>query len=231
VAYNTQRKQPDNVIALREREPTAPVDEEPKGLSTAGKVAVGVGVAGGTGLAALGVYKLGVRFGWWGQANNAVVIDDKKDGSRGDGSSGDGSSGGGSGSRNIRATGKPPNISGDKQGYNTVMFPSPAPVRLTMIMLGYKVETSSQTLVPDNKPNEEVRRFQVEWNKVIRGLDSGKVKFPPDTSEPLLQHLRGVLDEDGIPGKNTLNGLEIASSIMIRHPFALRWSQLVGQTA
>ena len=83
-------------------------------------------VSGSTGLAALGVYKLGVRFGWWGQANNAVVIDDKKDGSGGDGSSGDGSSGGGSGSR-IRATGKPPNISGDKQGYNTVMFPSPAP--------------------------------------------------------------------------------------------------------
>jgi hypothetical protein len=237
VAYNTQRKQPDNVIALREPAPVAAEQpEEPKGMGTAGKVAVGVGIAGGVGLVGFGVYKLGARMGWWGQAPNSIVIDDDKGGGGGGGGGGADESSGGDGNgsggrRGARALGNPPNISGDPQGYNTVLFPSPAPVRLTLKMLGYKVETSSATLVPDNKPNEEVRRFQIEWNKVIRGLDSGKVKLPDDVTEPLLQHLRGVLDEDGIPGKNTLNAMEIASSIMVRHLISLRWSQLVGQTA
>lgn len=234
------KRNPDNVVAFRhpdEIAETKPVETKPApgGLSTGAKVAVGAGITGGLGLAAFGAYQLGKRLGWWGQAHSVIVIDDRKDskdggGSSDGGTSGGGSSGGGSsgGSPSGRASGKPPNISGDPEGYNTTRFPSPGPVRMALITMGYKVEANDETLVPNNKPNAEVRRFQTDWNRVIRGIDSGKVKLP-DINEPQLKHYRGLLDEDGIPGKNTLNALEIVWTLMLRHVFTLRWSQLVGQ--
>lgn len=224
----------DNALARRE---PAELAQKP-GLTTGQKVAVGAGITTAAGLAGFGLYKLGSRMGWWGQS--PIVIDehdgrdgkDGKDGADGkDGSSGGGSGGGGSSKKGGRASGNPPNISGDPQGYNTTRFSSPAPVRLTMIFLGFKVEHNDQTLVPNNQPNPEVMRFQREWNRVIRGIDSGRVKFPADMDDPLLKNLRGVLTEDGIPGKNTLNALEIASNTMVRHPLTLRWGQLVEMAA
>lgn len=234
MADNNIKRTPDNALAVRE--PDAIAETKPAGLSTGAKVAVGAGITGAVGLAGFGLYKLGTRLGWWGQAHNTIVIDDAdgidgRDGANGkDGSSGGGSSGGGSTSRG-RAVGTPPNISGDPQGYNTTRFESPAPVRLTLIFLGFKVESNDETLVPNNQPNGEVMRFQREWNRVIRGIDSGKVKFPAGMDDPLLKNLRGVLTEDGIPGKNTLNALEIASNTMFRHPLTLRWGQLVEMAA
>jgi hypothetical protein len=211
-------------------------------MTTGQKVAVGAGVTTAAGLAGFGLYKLGSRMGWWGQSN-VIVIDepdgrggidgkDGKDGANGkDGASGGGGGGGGGSTKGGRASGKPPNISGDPQGYNTTRFTSPAPVRLTLIFLGFKVESNDQTLVPNNKPHPEVSRFQREWNRVIRGIDAGKVVVPANMDDPLLKNLRGLLDEDGIPGKNTLNALEIASNTMVRHPLTLRWGQLVEMAA
>jgi hypothetical protein len=235
VADNTKRNpQPDNALAVREPAAVA----KPEGMTTGQKVAVGAGVTTAAGLAGFGLYKLGSRMGWWGQSN--VIVIDENDGRGGiDGKDGrdgaDGkdrpSGGGGGSSKGGRATGKPPNISGDPQGYNTTRFTSPAPVRLTLIFLGFKVESNDQTLVPNNKPHPEVSRFQREWNRVIRGIDAGKVVFPANMDDPLLKNLRGLLDEDGIPGKNTLNALEIASNTMVRHPLTLRWGQLVEMAA
>jgi hypothetical protein len=94
--------------------------------------------------------------------------------------------------------------------------------------IGYKVEYNNETLVPDNRPNAEVRRFQGEWNKVIHGIDSGKVKLPLTTPRPvMIVGLRGLLVADGIPGKNTLNALEIAVNNQAQNQ--LKWTSLVGQ--
>ena len=49
-----------------------------------------------------------------------------------------------------------------------------------------------------------------DWNRVIRGIDSGKVVLPSSVDKPqLLKHYRGILKVDGIPGKNSLNALEV----------------------
>ena len=234
MADNTKRTTPpDNALAVRE---PAEVAVEEEGMSTGAKVAVGLGITSAAGLASFGLYKLGKRMGWWGQTDNVIVVDDEeapkgKDTNGDDGSSRGGGSGGGGSPTRGRAAGSPPNISGDPQGYNTTRFTSPAPVRLTLIFLGFKVESNDQTLVPNNKPHPEVSRFQREWNRIIRGIDSGKVKFPAGMNDPLLDNLRGSLSEDGIPGKNTLNALEIASNTMLRHPLTLRWGQLIEMTA
>lgn len=213
-----------NALAIREPDAI----DTPTGMTTGQKVAVGVGLTGATGLAGFGLYRLGVRRGWWGRAPLIVIDDsDGKDGKDGkDGNDGKDGSSGGSRSRS-RAIGKPPNMSGDPEGYNTTRFNAPGPVRLTMILLGYKVDANGETLVPNNQPNAEVMRFQREWNRVIRGLDSGKVKPPSVDKTSLLKLLRGLLDEDGIPGKNTLNGLEIAISVALNS--LTKWSTIVGQ--
>lgn len=220
---------PDNVIALREGMDTpAPTEPERKPLTTGQKVGVGAGALAGAGLLGFGVYKLGQRLGWWGAS--AIVFDDDDDSSKSDGGSKPSKddkpkpSGGGG----IRAIGKPPNVSGDPQGYNTERYPHPGAVRLTMTALGYKVEYSAETLVPNNEPHPEVIRFQREWNKVIKGLDSGRVKFPSPVDDPSkLRSFRGLLDDDGIPGKNTLNAMEIALNNQLKNKNP--WRNLVGQ--
>jgi hypothetical protein len=215
----------DNVIPLHEgTELAKPEPDGAREWTTAQKVGAGAGVVGGAGLLAFGLYKLGQRLGWWGAS--AIVIDD----------SSDGSGGGSTPSRNddtparagTRAVGKPPNVSGDPEGYNTQRYPHPGAVRLTMTALDYKVEYSAQTLVPNNQPNTEVTKFQREWNKVIRGLDSGKVVFPsPVDDSSKLRDFRGLLDEDGIPGKNTLNAMEIAFNNQLKNK--MPWRSLVVQ--
>jgi hypothetical protein len=220
----------DNVIPLREGTELAEPDE-PREWTTGQKVGLSVGVVGGTSLLAFGLYKLGQRLGWWG-ASSDIVIDDSSD-----------TSGGGSTpSRRddqpapaptprrtgARAVGTPPNVSGDREGYNTQRYPHPGAVRLTMTALGYKVEYSAETLVPNNQPNSEVTKFQREWNQVIRGLDSGKVEFRSPVDDPSkLQPFRGLLGEDGIPGKNTLNAMEIAINNQLKNK--MPWRSLVEQ--
>jgi hypothetical protein len=237
VASNTQSMAKTNVVPLRDRtpvtepkrtpvtEPTQALAEQKPEWSTGKKVGVGAGVVGVTGLAGFGIYKLGVHMGWWGAS--PIIIDDPKDGKDGK-SRDDARPIDGGGSSRTRAVGKPPNVSGDADGYNTQRYPHPGAVRLTMTALGYKVEYSAETLVPNGKPNPEVTKFQVEWNKVIHGLDSGKVKFasPVDDSSKLAS-FRGLLDADGIPGKNTLNAMEIAFNNQLKNKMS--WTSLVGQ--
>jgi hypothetical protein len=217
----------DNVIPLREGTELAKRDDS-REWSTAQKVGVGAGVAGGAGLLAYGLYKLGQRFGWWGAS--VIVIDDSSDGSGGGSTPSKSEDKATPTPRGTskRAVGNPPNLSGDREGYNTQRYPHPGSVRLAMTVLGYKVEYNAETLVPNNQPNAEVTKFQRDWNKVIRGLDSGKVKFPSPVDDPSkLPPFRGLLDEDGIPGKNTLNAMEVAFNNTLRNK--MPWRILVDQ--
>jgi hypothetical protein len=215
----------DNVIPLRDGTELAKGEpDDAQEWTTAQKVGAGAGVVGGAGLLAYGLYKLGQRLGWWGAS--VIVIDDSSDGSgpnrRDDKVAPTPSRAG------TRAAGKPPNVSGDAEGYNTQRYPHPGAVRLTMTALGYKVEYTAETLVPNNQPNTEVTKLQREWNKVIRGLDSGKVVFPsPVDDSTKLRDFRGLLDEDGIPGKNTLNAMEIAFNNQLKNK--MQWRSLVVQ--
>ena len=213
-------------LAVRTPEQKGELDKPREGMTTPQKVGVAAGVTGATGLAVFGLYKLGARYGWWSRRTDTIVIDDSSDKRSGDGGTKDRSSGGGSSTRK-RAIGKPPNTSGDPEGYNTKLFQGPGPVRLAMIAIGYKVKATPTTLVPDDKPNGEVQRFQNDWNRVIRGLDSGRVKFPPADDKRKLKQFRGLLIVDGIPGKNTLNALEIAFSNMTKNK--MKWTSLVRQ--
>ena len=220
---------PDNVVPLREgTELDTPKPDDANEWSTGKKVGVGVGVLGGTSLLAFGLYKLGQRLGWWG-ASSDIVIDDSSDStpSRRDDKPTPTPTPTPN-RRGARAVGTPPNVSGDAEGYNTQRYPHPGAVRLTMTALGYKVEYTAETLVPNNQPNSEVTKFQREWNKVIRGLDSGKVEFPSPVDDPSkLESFRGLLGEDGIPGKNTLNAMEIAINNQLKNK--MPWRDLVGQ--
>ena len=205
---------------------------EGESYSTAQKVGIGVGAAAGAGLAAFGVYRLGVWAGWWGQrGSGTIVIDDvRPDGDKPDTKPKPSDGGSNAGSK-TRALGKPPNISGDPAGYNTKVWPSPGPVRLAMKAAGYDVAYSTEPLTnPANPNNEQVRRFQREWNRVIKGIDAGKVKLPSDPADgSLIRNLRGLLDDDGVPGKNTLNALEIVTANFGKN--TIRWPSMVKEAS
>lgn len=192
-------------------DPNAPV--EPAGgdqeWSTGEKVAAGAGIAAGLSLLGFGAYKLGERLGWW-RSDDAIIHDESDrggkdtDGGGGNGGGGDRPSGG------ARAIGNPPNMSGDGLGYNSQMFPSPFAVRTAMKALGYNIEIGLAPLVGEAETHGEVRRFQQDWNRVIRAIDSRKIKLPSSPkNSTYLKHYRGLLDADDVPGKYTLRALEI----------------------
>jgi hypothetical protein len=200
-------------------------ESEEQARSPLTKVAIGAGVATGAGLLGFGIYKLGKWAGWWG--SSAIVIDDLPVTPADDSKPSDGDRGGG-GSGSKRATGKLPNPSGDPEGYNTTLFPAPLPVRLTMKLLGYSVPFSTDSLYENELPNAEVSRFQREWNKVIKAIDAGTIMLPTSPSESKWTgYLRGVLDVDGVAGKQTLNGLEIAAHNQTKN--GLKWTALVSK--
>ena len=210
---------------LSETAPTtelATIPHEPAGMSTGAKVATGLGATTATGLLAYGIYRLGEHLGWWGMSG--IIMDDTKPPPK----EGGGGSGGGSTSPRRRATGKPPNITGDSAGYNSELWARPGPIRLAMLSQGYKVRANEQPLSPDDTPHAQVTQLQSDWNKVIRGIDSGKVKLPKDASEPkLLKHYRGLLVIDGIVGKNSLNALEVILTNYTKN--AIFWKKLEEQ--
>jgi len=207
---------------------------ERTGMSRPGKVGVGVavvgvGVLGMAGLALYGLSRMARNLSWeWLQRTDIIIDDDNSDGADGkDGRDGKDGKPARSGTRK-RAVGKPPNVSGDREGYNAVRFKSSAPVRLTMKALGYKVPFNDDPLVSKTaSSNPLVSKFQRDWNSVIRGLDSGKVKLTGLSDPPKAKLFRGLLDIDGVPGKNTLNALEIGfKNWMINK---LKWLALVEQ--
>ena len=201
-------------------------EPEPDG-SNPKAIAVGAGVAVGVGLLGFGVYRLGAHLGWWGHESGGIVIDDSKGSSD---SKSDSKNEGGKDTNggSKRASGSPPNMTKDPEGYPTGMFPSSGAVRLVMKQLGYAVEYNAEPLYTQGKPHAEVTRFQREWNRVIRGIDAGRVKLPTGVEGPeFTAALRGVLDEDGVPGKNTLNGLYIALGNTTKN--SLKWRDLVSE--
>ncbi|NVB37236.1 hypothetical protein G6O69_37965 [Pseudenhygromyxa sp. WMMC2535] len=192
---------------------TRPKTDEPARVdvrrSSGGVVAAGLGAAAGTGLVAFGLYKLGERAGWWGDPST-IVIDDPADSGGDQSGGGESNSGGGSKSSTI-AIGNPPNMSGDAEGYNTSLFPSPAAVRLALKSLGYDVEFEAAPLVGYEETHGEVQRFQTDWNRVIKAIDTGKISLPKSVKSPeKLAMYRGLLSVDDIPGKYTLRAIEIA---------------------
>lgn len=219
-----------------ERELEVGPDGQPvERFTTWQKVGIGVGVTAGVGLAGYGVFRLGKWAGWWGRSSSIVIDESEREPSKGEDAKPSGGGGGGgtdsvpdSGGK-TRAIGKPPNMSGDPQGYNTKVWPSPSPVRLAFKAHGYDMPYSQDAITNASKPHDEVvRRFQRDWNKVINGIDAGKVGLPSDPKDALaLRSLRGLLDDDGVPGKNTLNALEIASANLGKN--GLRWPDLVKE--
>lgn len=220
-AINTESDE----LAVPADDQVTPVDK-PKRMTTGQKVGVSVGVGVGTGLLAWGMYRLGKYLGWWG--DSPIVVDDQPaDGSSSNG--GGSTNGGGESSRDrMRLLGKPPNISKDPAGYNTALFPNPTPVRVVLTRVGYSVPWDGGSLVPDGKANPEVTKFQNDWNRVIEGIDLGRVKLPTAVAESAkLAYFRGRLAADGIPGKNTLNALEIA--MVNQESNKVKWYDLVKQ--
>ena len=182
--------------------------DESEGWSTGAKVGVGVGVVAGSGLLAYGAFRLGLALGWWGGSTNQIIIDGEEGGGggKGEGSPSEGGTGGGV------ASGNPPNMSGNPEGYNTKLFPSPLAVRIAMKALGYSVEIEGEPLVGYAETHGEVQRFQNDWNTVIKAIDRGKVKLPKDVPEyKYLAMYRGLLTVDDVPGKYTLRAIEIAA--------------------
>lgn len=220
----TDPNDPSEAAKTTELAPVPPADPP---MSTGAKVAVGVGATTATGLFAYGLYRLGEHLGWWGDQSGGVIIDDQTTPPNGkDESSGGG--GGGSEPRK-RARGKPPNITNDPAGYNTELWPRPAPIRLAMLSQGYSVRASEKPLSPDDTPHAQVTQLQADWNKVIRGIDRGKVKLPSKVSKPkLLKHYRGLLVVDGLVGKNTLNALEVIMTNYTEN--AVFWKKLKEQS-
>lgn len=199
-------------------------DDPPR--SALAKAGIGAGVAAGAGLLGVGLYQLGKWAGWWG--SSGIVIDDPTPDTKPDTKPSDNSDkgGGGGGSGSGRAKGSVPNPSGDPAGYNTTLFPAPGPVRLTLKALGYSVPYSTESLYVNEQPNAEVTRFQREWNKVIKAIDAGRITLPSSPAEPkFTSALRGLLDADGVAGKQTLDGLEIAFTNQIKN--SLKWTDLV----
>lgn len=87
----------------------------------------------------------------------------------------------------------PPNVSGDPAGYNTALFPDSKAVRGALKFLGYPVNDTLTT----PPPASQVKRFQGHYNQssIMEQYDA-----------------TGWLAEDGVPGKMTLRGLELAIS-------------------
>lgn len=116
-----------------------------------------------------------------------------------------------------KAKGKPPNVSGDKAGYNTEIWAAPFPVRNAFVVVGYPVSLMPDVMNeglngPDLEnpiPDDDVKQFQRDWNKVANAVAGGLV-VKSKTEIPLISNYTGKLGVDGVAGENTLNALEIA---------------------
>ncbi len=82
-----------------------------------------------------------------------------------------------------------PNPSGNPAGYNTSLYPNSEAVRVVFDSLGYKMQWVNQP-----PPAGAVLAFQKDYNEAV---------------ELGLLGATGSLDEDAVPGKNTLNAAEI----------------------
>ena len=182
-------------------------------FTTAEKVGAGVGLLVLTGGLGYGVYRLGRRFGWWGTTAVQVPVDQQPQQASRTTRPASTTSTASSGAS--RTSGTPPNLSGNKAGYNELMFPNPASVRAAMTGLGYSAATPFVT-------------FQKNWNAAVRAIaasDAAYWAWLEDQS--LFGAVRGSLSEDDVPGPLTLRALEIASLNQTKNK--VTWLSLVGQ--
>ena len=109
----------------------------------------------------------------------------------------------GSGVKYGGTSSNPPNLSGDSEGYNTTMFPTPLSVRTPMrATLGYNIAINTNPLVD----NPMVESFQRHYNWV--SLNPNESIGGPFTASDL--GTKGTLLVDGIAGKYTLRAVEAA---------------------
>lgn len=182
-------------------------------LTTAEKVGAGVGALAITGSLAYFVYWLGRNRGWWGATATPVVIDQQpqqqSSSTRPSNTNTTTSTSSGS-----RATGNPPNLSGNTAGYDTTMFPDPRSVRAWLREFGYDVADNNDGL----KGLKAVSKFQANWNAAVKAIGElrpdeiatmlGGVSF--DVGK--LDAIRGLLTVDDVPGPNTLNAMTVLSA-------------------
>lgn len=108
---------------------------------------------------------------------------------------------------------RPPNISEDPAGYNTVAFRNEDDVAHALQYLGYQS--------PDG--NAMIRRFQRHWNLVI-----SRIAYSPERyrNVPFIYLPQGNLTVDGEIGPHTLNAIEVAM-INQRESPDLQWPSVI----
>lgn len=144
----------------------------------------GIGFLGASVFASVVAYRK-----FWGKRE--AVIPDRKEGVPKP-------SGGGGASSPSRMDGRPPNLSGDSEGYNTDLFPNHASVREVFFDLGYPTDMGLEGQVED----EVTQAFQEHWNLTLAAIMSGKIPAPNE-------NFRGALDPDSVPGERTLSAAEV----------------------
>jgi hypothetical protein len=127
-------------------------------------------------------------------------------------------------------TGGPPNTSGDPAGYNTTLFDSVAKVRYAFLDgAGYD---AAQGKLPSMEKTAAgraiVSRFQSDWNRVVAARSAGTWTAPVVKNPGHAEDLRGRLSVDGVPGKNTLNALEIVWTNKAQN--GLDWQAAAAET-
>ncbi len=113
---------------------------------------------------------------------------------------------------------RPPNTSGDPEGYNSDAFRGPLAVRTGLNVVGYNMALNTN---PIPEKDHRVGRFQLDYNKVSAAVAAGRL----DENYAIIP--TGKLQNDGIAGKNFLNALEIA--ITNQQHRGIHWQTLVDK--
>lgn len=110
---------------------------------------------------------------------------------------------------------RPPNITGNPNGYNTRLFSNPDDVARAMAELGYYWKVDDKFLF-----SKAAKRFQSDYNFVVNQLPSyenlQRIKW--------IRAPRGNVVADGLVGPVTMNALEIA---LVNQRGGISWEQVV----
>jgi len=116
-----------------------------------------------------------------------------------------------------------PNLGGDPAGYDTKRYPSPYPVRLDLVSLGYL--GGDALIVPgvgeQAAPGPAVEAFSRDYNRISAAVTSGKLAHPQTFVSLPIGKIGGKLS---VPGKQFLKALKIAALNQQNHGWA--WKDL-----
>ena len=107
---------------------------------------------------------------------------------------------------------RPPNVSGERRGYNERMFPAEEDVARGLMYLGYKSEHG----------NSMLRAFQADWNIVSTKLAVNAGRY---ANIDFIHVPQGILSTDGMIGPQSLRALEVA--VTNQRASNQAWSSLV----